>query len=160
MQNADIPEINPPINYPISYTVFGILIIISIILFILLVFFFTRNKKLPKPIKYIQPRPTIYQLKNKYLQLIDGAYHEFLDQKTTSLEAHQRLSLYLRCFIFEASGIPFQVMSLSEIINSQKNYTVSQIINEYYPSEFDIQKDDSDVFRSAELARKVIAEWN
>jgi len=151
-------SIVPPINHPITYCIIGCIIIALALMYVITILFLTRKPKPKPPQTRTIPKLTTAQLKQKYLTQINNVNRLFIRNQITNIQAHQQLSVILRWFIFEVSGTPFQIMTLSEIAASKKNFTVSQIINTYYPSEFD-GKNSGDVEQSAELARKFIQSW-
>lgn len=146
-------DLKPMFSYSIIYII--ITAIIIAILIVLLKFNFKRKKK-ETPI--IVKNKNIYEIKNKYLELIDNLEIDVNENKITNRHAYQKLSSLIRNYIFEATGIKVQNYTLKDIkkINMPVLY---DLVAEYYDPEFAIIS-KGNILNSLKKTRKVIERWN
>ena len=146
-------DLRPMFSYSIIY-----IIITAIIIAILIVLLKINFKKKKKDIPVIVKSKNIYEIKNKYLALIDNLENDVKNNKTTNRHAYQKLSSLIRNYIFEATSIKVQNYTLKDIekINMPVLY---DLVAEYYDPEFAIIS-KGNILNSLKKTREVIERWN
>lgn len=106
-----------------------------------------------------QPSDRVGRLRDEYVRQIDVVATRAAAGRITPRDAHQRLSVLVRHFVQEVSGIRAPTMTLSELTASGPRLTpVSQVVEVLYPGEF--APEDSDTVQgAAEVAREVVLRW-
>lgn len=149
----------PLVELPLMWLLIGSSLIISVILWWTFVFWFTRNRKV-KTVSDLKPRSLnldLGSLKAKYLKIIDEIEIAVNSARIPSRVAHQKLSLAVRLFAFEASGFRAQVMTLSDLEKSRYP-SLPKVIREYYPSEFE-RVDKGEISESIKSAKEIVSRW-
>ncbi len=99
----------------------------------------------------------VRSVKQKYLGMIDEVALEHADGKLDARALAQRLSLVLRFFAHESTGVVAEVMTLRDLEGADLP-SVHGAIEQYYPSSFRrAAKHDPDA--AIEAARQVVATW-
>lgn len=111
---------------------------------------------IPKPVK--PSAQNLTAIKQKYMAVLTGLEQKRSNNQLTDRQAFQELSLAVRSFVFEATGIRVQNYTLAEIkaANLPRLY---QLIEQCYVPEF-AAKDGRTVYEIIHQARKVVEEWN
>lgn len=108
------------------------------------------------------PRPVedrAARLRDEYARQIDAVAGQAAAGQISAREAHQRLSVLVRHFVQELSGIRAPTMTLSELSASGPRLTpVSEVVEALYPGEF-APEDSDTVAGAAEVAREVVRRW-
>lgn len=157
-------ELQDMFSYSLLLVLGAIAVVILIGIIGLIVFLKTRNKKQPAPVQPIpEPKsvPTPIsgeQLKQKYCIAIDDLEKKCRDGKMNNRKAYQKLSVILRRFVFELTGVKVHNYTLDEI-NRLNMPMLSSVINECYAPEFSVDK-DGDIYDTMNKARMVIREWH
>lgn len=99
------------------------------------------------------------RLREEYTRQIDLVAARAAAGRLTSRDAHQRISVLVRHFVQELSGIRAPTMTLSELSASGPRLTpVSEVVEVLYPGEF--APEDSDTVQgAAAVAREVVRRW-
>jgi len=100
----------------------------------------------------------INSIKYKYLNKLNDLYKYLNDKKITSRKAYQELSMLIRLFVYELTGLEVQSCTLKDIkkLNIPVLY---ELIKEYYDPEFSkISK--GNIKSSIEKTKEVISRWN
>lgn len=154
-------NVQPPFLYSIWLPV--ILFLLLIIVSILIVIFKLRKKK-PVEVKPVQQMPVetvrhdISGVKGKYLGLLDKLSLHYKEGKITNKDAYQKLSVIIRDFVLDMSGIDLTKSTLSQI--KEKNIPiVSELIGYYYLPEFAYGTNE-DPIPAINDAKKVIGKWS
>ena len=149
-------DLRPMFNYSLLPTLISFIIIIIIILIIL----FLKYKKKKEIVKeiVIPKNINIYEIKNKYLGLINNLLNDFSDERIDNRHAYQVLSKLIRNFIYETTNIKVQNYTLNDI--KETNIPILyELVKEYYDPEFNnISK--GNIISSIDKTRKVIERWN
>lgn len=99
----------------------------------------------------------VRSVKQKYLGLIDEVALEHAEGELEPRALAQRLSLVLRFFAHESTGVVAEVMTLRDLQEADLP-TVRGAVEQYYPSSFRrAAKHDPDAAIAA--ARQVVATW-
>jgi len=149
-------DLRPMFNYSIWPTIISFIILIIIISVIL----FLKYKKKKEKIKeiVIPKNINIYEIKNKYLNLINHLLNDINDNRVDNRHAYQTLSKLIRNFIYETTNIKVQNYTLNDI--KETNIPILyELVKEYYDPEFNnISK--GNIISSIDKTRKVIERWN
>lgn len=100
----------------------------------------------------------INSIKYKYLSKLNDLELNLNDKKITSRKAYQELSVLIRLFVYELTGLEVQSCTLKDIkkLNIPVLY---ELIKEYYDPEFSkISK--GNIKASIEKTKEVISRWN
>lgn len=158
MQNAK--ELLTLVGYQPQWLIIGCVLFVSVFVWFGFVFWFTRHK-VQKTVLNIGPKILVGKdleaLKRKYLGLIDEVQQQSATQKIVARVVHQRLSLLVRLFAFEASGFRAQVMTLADLERGRFP-ALREVIATYYPNEFEIVLRGT-VEDALRRAREVVASW-
>lgn len=149
---------------PISYM--SLWLIIAIVLAVLIIFtqvffriLFKGRLKRPKKLKVKKPKPkTLEEIRRKYLSRLYVIENDIAGGKYTVRQGYQQLSECVRGFVFEATGIPVDKCSLSEI-RTLKMPVLTGLVTEYYEPEF-ARFTVADIRKSLFKTRKAIETWH
>ncbi|AMM21131.1 hypothetical protein AX769_14525 [Frondihabitans sp. PAMC 28766] len=142
----------------VLYLVIGALLVALVVAWYVFVVRFSRTR-LPRPVVAGAAKPAdLRQLVVKYSSMIDEVDAEFRAGHLTERAVAGRLSLLLRFFAFETSGVDAQVMTLSDL-RVARLPTVTGAVEQYYPPAFR-QQTASDAGRAVETAREVVRSWS
>lgn len=137
-------------------------IIITLVILIIIFFIYiikVRKKKIKKRPNIVKPSvKNMNEIRQKYLNNLDGLLQNINNNKISNRHAYQILSATIRHFVYDSTNIKVQNYSLSEIkdLNMPILY---ELINEYYDPEFSkISK--GNIIDSIDKAREVIKKWN
>lgn len=156
-------ELQDMFSYSLLLVVGAVALVVLIGIIGLLVFLKTKDKKKPVVVKTApEPKPekpTVSgeQLKQKYCIAIDDLEKKYRDGKMNKRKAYQKLSVILRRFVFELTGVKVHNYTLDEI-NRLNMPRLSEVISECYAPEFSVDK-DGDIYNTMNKARMVIKEW-
>lgn len=152
-------ELQGPFSYLIIWVILALLFIAATVFF--QVFF---RKKLGDRIKKEKQirikkiaETTLEGLKRKYIGELTCIEMDLRNQNITVRQAYQKMSLCIRMFVFDVTGIKVQRYSLSEIrrVNIPQ---LTQLVREYYEPEFALES-RMDVMSSLGRTRGVIESW-
>ena len=142
----------PMIVVGILVALYGIYLIISIL------------QKQPKkkiatavPKKIISPAD-IRTIKSKYLAELENIKQALWTQQISTRDAYQKMSLCIRHFVYEVTGIQVQNYTLEDIKGLHMP-GLEALIAEYYAPEFAMTS-MSDSTSSIERTKRVIELWN
>lgn len=153
-------ELQEPISYMNIWLIIAIVLLVLVILtqiFFRLVF--KGRLKKPKKIKVVTPKPkTLIEIKNKYLGKLYVIENDVRGGHLTVREGYQRISGCIRDFVFEATKIPVDKYSLSEI-KKVGMPALTQLVTEYYEPEF-ARDSYSNIVQSINNTRRVLQTWH
>lgn len=117
--------------------------------------FSKKNKLIQKP-----PRKELIQLKNEYAEKLRKLGWEYNAGEKSKREAYQRLSLLIRGFVHEATGINVENYTKKEI-KKLGMPQLDRLMAEYYVPEFaeDERAKHKDFIASCNAALGVIGSW-
>ena len=142
----------PMIVVGILVALYGIYLIISILQ--------KQPKKktaTPVPKKIISPAD-IRTIKSKYLAELENIKQALWTQQISTRDAYQKMSLCIRHFVYEVTGIQVQNCTLEDIKGLHMP-GLESLIAEYYAPEFAMTS-MSDSAASLERTKRVIELWN
>jgi hypothetical protein len=157
MQNVDKP--NPPVQYDLIWMIIGLTIVIAIVVWYALALWLTRHKKPKKldSLKKLPPPVDLDTLKAKYLKFIEELYQRYLRKELKLRDLHLYLSITVRYFVYEASGFPAPLLTLSDLKRAPYP-KLTKLIGDYYPEEFAvIGKGDAATSKNAAIG--FITQW-
>lgn len=157
MWAADTPSpapLVPPVIYSDFWTILGALCLGAVIMWIIAVLFMTRRKPEKEPELTLEQKRTIT---DKYLAMIDEIETAYKAQETTSREAHQSLSLVLRGFASEKSGVRAEMMTLSDLREANLP-SVAETVSHLYPGAFS-RVADASVPEALKETRSEVSAW-
>lgn len=111
----------------------------------------------PVPKKIISPAD-IRTIKSKYLAELENIKQALWTQQISTRDAYQKMSLCIRHFVYEVTGIQVQNYTLEDIKGLHMP-GLEALIAEYYAPEFAMTS-MSDSTSSIERTKRVIELWN
>ncbi|MEP6648483.1 MAG: hypothetical protein ABJA74_01020 [Lapillicoccus sp.] len=149
----------PPMTYSPVWLYIGVIILTAIVGWAAVIWAQTRPGRTPRA---PEPPPgwRMARLKGDYIERIDEIVRLSDAGEVDARRAHQELSVTLREFVHDASGIGAPTMTLSELGHSRNPALgpVTEVVRGIYPVEFGPDRDTS-VARAAAYARQVVAQW-
>jgi hypothetical protein len=122
------------------------------------VFLSTRQRAAASHDAACGPPSDPHSLRRDYLRRIDAVAADAEAGRLSARASHQELSLLIRRFVRDISGIDAPRMTLAEL-NAQGIPTAAEAIGSLYPAEFSRDPRES-VAVTAETAREVVRTWN
>lgn len=153
---VDAPDLYGPFAFQ-PWWALGVALLFIIGLTFYFMWLWTRPRGILAPPPPPPRRVDVRTLKQKYLAMIDEVAAEHAAGDLTARELSQRLSLVLRFFAHESTGVVAEVMTLSDLAEADLP-TVHGAVAEYYPSSFQrtARKDPDEAI---EIARRVVSTW-
>jgi hypothetical protein len=144
-------------HFPV-YLVVGILLLALVVGWYVFVVRFSRGR-FPRPVvDAAVKRPDLPALRAKYLSMIDEVESEQSSGRLTERAVASRLSLLLRFFVFESSGVDAQVMTLTDLRRAALP-GVTGAVEQYYPPA--VRGDHpGDPAAAVATAREVVLSWS
>lgn len=152
-------ELQGPFSYLILWVILALLFIAAVVFS--QIFFRKKLGDRIKKEKQIRIKKiadsTLEGIKKKYIGELTCIEMDLRNQKITVRQAYQKMSLCIRLFVFDVTGIKVQKYSLSEIrrVNIPQ---LTQLVKEYYEPEFALES-RMDVMSSMGRTRSVIESW-
>ena len=139
---------------PISYMTLWLIIaavLVALVIFMQVFFRIKLRGRLgkSKKIKIKKPKPKT---------LIEQIEYNLRSSSISTKEAYQKMSLCIRGFVYEATGIPVEKYTLTEI-KEVGIPVLTQLVSEYYEPEFAMAT-YADVNQSILKTRKVLESWS
>lgn len=149
--------VHDPFYFSFIWPIIGILFFIFAISIILVIIYITRKKPI-KTLSNLKPatpqKLDINALRNKYLAFISQTEKRFEAHHIKASAAHQELSIIVRLFYTEVSGLHADVLTLNDLKHTNK-HKLAHTIEAYYPPEFN-QLEQGSVADAATMARNLI----
>jgi hypothetical protein len=122
------------------------------------VFLSTRRRRPPAPPTRFTAPSDLQDLKEVYLQRIDAVTADAGAGLLTARESHQELSLLVRKFTRDVTGVDAPRMTLAEL-RGHPLTGIAEAVRRIYPGEFGVEPLPP-VGQSAEAARQAVRQWN
>lgn len=122
------------------------------------VFLSTRKPRVPAAAPRFTPPSDIRSLKEAYLQRIDAVAADAGAGRLTARASHQELSLLVRKFTRDVTGVDAPRMTLAEL-DRHPLPAAADAVSRLYPGEFGAEPLPP-VALSAEAARRAVRSWN
>jgi hypothetical protein len=147
-------------TYSTVWLVIGTVIVLAILGWAVVVWWETRPAKPPKPAPEPPPGWRLGRLKEGYVGRIDEIVRLASVGELSTRRAHQELSVTVRQFVQEASGLRAPTMTLTDLGRSgvPSLDPVTDVVLRLYPAEFGPDSTAS-VGTAAEVARGVVSRW-
>jgi hypothetical protein len=148
-----------PMTYSLVWLYLGVVILMAITGWAAVIWAQTRPGRTPRE-SDLPPGWRMVRLKGDYLERIDEIVRLADAGEIDARRAHQELSVALRQFVHDASGISAPTMTLSELGHSREPALapVTEVVRGIYPVEFGPDRNTS-VFQAAVFARQVVSQW-
>lgn len=119
------------------------------------------NKSLEKPKVRNLPPQFLYVVKGRYVNELQKLLTKYTNNKITKREAYQKLSVVIRKFVHEATGINVENYTAKEV-KALGIRNLDQLMEEYYVPEFaeDVRAKEKDFISSCNTAAGVIKSWS
>ncbi|HET8594513.1 MAG TPA: hypothetical protein VFM07_04645 [Intrasporangium sp.] len=158
LADAPPPGFYAPDPYEARWLWIGIGLFAVVVIWYGFVWLVTRERRLhPAPV----PAPGIDAVRHEYLRQIDAVVRRARSGEVTERQAHQQLSVLVRHFVQEVSGILAPTMTLTELTESgerQRLATVAETVAVLYPGEFGTHRAET-LEDAAALAREAVTRW-
>lgn len=151
-------ELQEPFSYLILWIILAAAFLAAAIILGLIIIKkskFTHKKKTPK-VKPVPP-PTLAMIKSKYLDLLWELRKQADSGHLSMKKSYQKLSRYIRAFVFESTGLKVQYFTLAEI-KELGIYSLTQLISECYEPEF-AESSTRNTVMSIDNAAAIINNW-
>ena len=159
MRAADRPPpgFYAPDPYAVTWLWVGVGLFAAIALWYVWVWWSTREKRVVVPPRITPDR--LSRLRDDYRRQIEAVVARTEAGEITQRRGHQQLSVLVRHFVEEVSGIRAPTMTLTDLSASGGRLTpVSAVVAQLYPGEFS-PDDASSVASAAAKAQAVVARW-
>lgn len=147
-----------PLQYSPLWLWAGIALLTLIVGWYAAVFLSTRDRPAPPAAPRFTPPSDIHSLKEAYLARIDAVEADAAAGRLTSRASHQELSLLVRKFTRDVTGVDAPRMTLAEL-DSHPLPAAAHAVGRLYPGEFGAEPLPP-LARSAETARQAVRSWN
>lgn len=151
----------PPVTYSPMWVLLAVGIIALVVLVFVLVPLLTRRRRRPAPpeldtswMDTLAPGT----VNDKYLALIDDVERASARGELEPRLAHQRLSMLVRFYAYESTGVRAPQMTLADLRENQLG-PLTEAVDALYPGAFS-GRDRSSVPEAARLAREVVRSWS
>lgn len=152
-------QITTELNGMFSYSIIWIIISLFITIFLLIILKQLNNKyQKGKPVVIKQPKKSVDIIKEIYLDKLEELQDCVNCEKISIRKGYQELSIIIRDFVYEMTGIKVQYYTLADIKNIDMPI-LYELIKYYYVKEF-ATISDGNILESINKARKVIEKWN
>lgn len=148
---------------PFSYAIWPI-IVIGVILAGYLIYLFIRKQmrsgkhKNEKIVVKQHTSADITLIKANYIRELEKIKSDLCNDQLTTRDAYQQMSMCIRRFVYDVTGIKVQNYTLEDI--RQLNITVlEELVMEYYIPEFAIESIGNSM-ESIEKTKRAIEKWN
>lgn len=159
MQNA--VDNYPPIQYSSVWLFVGIALVCLVVLWFGFVLWLTRRKKI-RNVTNLRPVvpvvPDLAALQAKYLALVLEVEQSAARNEIDVRGVHQKMSILLRFFAYEAKGIKAHVLTLADLKQTRLT-SIANAIEGYYTPEFN-QLKRGDSAAAIAKAREVVTTWS
>lgn len=147
----------PPVGYAALWLIAAVVLLVLVASWYVFVFIWTKRvteNSAPKPL----PPRRMPSVRAKYAALIDRIAAQYGQGAIDAREAHQRLSLAVRGFAQEVTGIASERMTLAEL-RATGMPLVGEAVALFYPAEFGA-RDASGLGDSVAAAHQVVRTWS
>lgn len=160
MRAADPPPpgFYAPDLYAARWLWIGLALVGVVLLWYLWVWRSTRDRPLVVPARIRPDR--LARLRADYARQIDVVVMAAATGEISQRRAHQQVSVLVRHFVQEVSGIHAPTMTLTDLTNEGSRLSpVSRVVGVLYPGEF-APREVQTVAGAARVAKEVVARWS
>ena len=152
------PGFYAPDLYAAKWLWIGIGILALVAAWYAWVWWSTRERKVVVPPRVTPDR--LSRLREDYTRQIDLVLERAASGEITQRRAHQQLSVLVRHFVQEVSGIHAPTMTLTELNARGPRLTpVSEVVGTLYPGEFG-PRETATLAGAGTVAKQVVARWS
>ncbi|MEO8284545.1 MAG: hypothetical protein ABI568_14280 [Pseudarthrobacter sp.] len=151
------PGLIGPLQYSQGWMWAGLALLAAVLGWYCFVFLSTRQRRPAPPARFTAPSD-LHDLKEAYLQRIDAVTADAHAGLLTARESHQELSLLVRRFARDVSGLDAPRMTLAEL-HVHPLPGIAEAVSRIYPGEFGVEPLPP-LMQSAETARQAVWQWN
>ncbi|MEW1953318.1 hypothetical protein [Terrabacter sp. NPDC080008] len=156
--DAPPPGFYAPDPYAARWLWVGVGILALIALWYAFVWWSTRERTVPAPRPVATDR--VAALRAEYTRRIDAVLARAAAGEISQRRAHQQLSVLVRHFVQEVSGIEAPMMTLTELTERGSRLTpVSEVVGALYPGEFG-PRETATLAGAGTVAKQVVARWS
>ena len=149
----------PPVAYSPLWAALAVVVLLVLAAFYIVVPLLTRQARVEAPDVDVSWMPVdVPALRGKYEVLISEVETAHRGGELSVRASHQRLSLLLRLFAYESTGIRAPHMTLAELRDG-RDTPLSDAVAQLYPGEFEAVERGS-VRDAAEVARRMVYSWS
>lgn len=159
LQDYFTVDLQGPMSYSNIWIIITVIALIIPLITILIIMLVKKAKSRPKKIVIPQEvKLPLPQLKEKYLFMTSELEMRFRQGKITEKFAYEELSSLTRHFVYDATDVKVQNLSLEEIGRIGMP-ALNELIAECYPPEFR-PGEKGNILVSIDHARRIVAQWN
>ncbi|MBR5336971.1 MAG: hypothetical protein IK152_03210 [Lachnospiraceae bacterium] len=152
-----------PFEYDLWVIILGIVLIaLSLLLFVRIIISIRKREKKSRIIPEYKPATPmeVYGARDRAISRIQRIMDDFREKRITKREGYQKLSLVIRSFVHDTTGINVEVRTLEEI-KTLGMPGLNALIEEYYMPEFaeDGKADNTGLWASCNKTIGVIQAW-
>lgn len=147
-----------PLPYSPLWLWAGIGLLVLVLGWYAFVFLSTRTRQVQAAAPRFTPPSDIHRLKEAYLLRIDAVEADAAGGRLTSRACHQELSLLVRKFARDVTGVDAPRMTLADL-DRHPLPAAADAVGRLYPGEFGAEPLPP-IARSAEAARQAVRLWN
>jgi hypothetical protein len=156
--DAPSPGFYAPDPYAARWLWIGVGVLALVAAWYAWVWWSTREKKVVVPPRVTTDR--LSRLRADYTRQIDLVLQRAAAGEITQRRAHQQLSVLVRHFVQEVSGIHAPTMTLTELNARGARLTpVSEVVGTLYPGEF-APRETATLVGAGDVAKQVVARWS
>ena len=133
-----------------------IFLILLLVCILTLLFLHIKKKQKTKPIE-VHIAKDSNAIKIKYINLLNDLLNLLKNNKISKRHAYQKLSAYIRLFIYELTSVKIQNYTLTEI-KSINLPIIYELVSKYYNPEF-ARISNGNILEDIVEAREVIERW-
>ncbi|MGN0396368.1 MAG: hypothetical protein ACI4EF_13475 [Coprococcus sp.] len=154
-------ELQEPFSYAIwPMVIVGIIVVAMLGYYIIIKLYERSKRKQQKEVIVIKQKSPdeIAVIKQKYIEELDKIESDLNADKISIRAAYQKMSICIRRFVHEVTGIKVHHYTLQDI-RTLNMPMLEELIVEYYAPEFS-RKSIGNVSASIEKTKRVIERWN
>jgi hypothetical protein len=156
--DAPPPGFYAPDLYAARWLWVGVALLALVVLWFVFVWRSTRPRRVRIPARVTPDR--LSRLRADYTRQIDLVLGRAARGQITQRAGHQQLSVLVRHFVHEVSGIHAPTMTLTELTATGARLTpVSDVVGQLYPGEFGPHETET-LAGAGAVARQVVARWS
>lgn len=149
--------IMPVVAYWPIWALLGGFLLLAVLGWYLFAILATRKRRTPPPLEIAKPLPDLAEVRVRHLRRIDEIEGRYRAGQLSSRRAHAALSVVVRDYVAEATGVRADRMTLSDLRRTPFRGT-AHTVGQYYPIVFGA-REYRGVEQGAAAARSVITRW-
>lgn len=153
------PTLFPPVGYSFWWAALAAVVLLGVVAYYVLVPLLTRARERAEPtgVGWL-PGETPLELRARYLGLVTEVEQSHARGELGARASHQRLSLLLRSYAYETTGLGAPRMTLADLRRARA-VPLAGAVERLYPGAFR-EVERGGVAEAAALTRRVIDSWS